>query len=332
VFGAGTVQWSWGLDANHDRGTTPTSHTTDQAMEQATVNLFADMGVQPATLQVGADPNNPRLVAATKSTDLAAPTTTIVSPAQATPATTVPSGVRITITGTASDANGIVAGVEVSVDGGTTWKAAKGTTLWSYDWTPGIPGSATIRARAIDDSGNLEAAGPGTTVSIAQGECPCTSLWRPTAVPTVPSAADGNAVELGVLFNSDIDGFITGIRFYKGATNTGTHVGSLWTESGVRLANAEFTGETNSGWQQVSFSTPVAIAANTVYVASYHTNVGSYSADGGYFATTGVDSPPLHALASAVSGGNGLFAYGATQFPTQTFNATNYWVDVMFTP
>src|SRR3954462_9754695 len=329
VFGAGTVQWSWGLDANHDRGTTPPAHTTDQAMEQATVNLFADMGAQPATLQAGPDANNPRLVAGTKSTDIAAPTTAIVSPAAA---ATVSSGVRITITGTTADLSGVVSGVEVSVDGGTTWKAAKGTTLWSYDWTPGVPGSATIRARAIDDSGNLEAAGPGTTVSIAQGECPCTSLWKPTAVPTVPSAADGNAVELGVLFISDIDGFITGVRFYKGSTNTGTHIGSVWTESGLRLANAEFTGETNSGWQQVSFSTPIAITANTVSVASYHTNVGSYSADGGYFATTGVDSPPLHALQSTANRPNGRFSYGPSQFPVNSFNATNYWVDVVFAP
>ena len=41
VFGAGTVQWPWGLDANHDRAGTP----TDVRMQQATVNLFADMGV-----------------------------------------------------------------------------------------------------------------------------------------------------------------------------------------------------------------------------------------------------------------------------------------------
>src|SRR5262249_5926976 len=151
-----------------DRGTTPTSHTTDQAMEQATVNLLADMGAQPATLQVG-DPDNPRLFAAAKSSDITAPVTTIVSPVMS---ATVSSGVRLTITGTASDLAGVVSGVEVSVDGGTTWKAATGTTLWSFDWTPGVPGSATIRARAIDDSGNLEVAGPGTTVSIQQGECP----------------------------------------------------------------------------------------------------------------------------------------------------------------
>ena len=49
VFGAGTVQWSWGLDGNHDRG----ASTPDPSMQQATVNLFADMGVQPATLADG---------------------------------------------------------------------------------------------------------------------------------------------------------------------------------------------------------------------------------------------------------------------------------------
>ena len=37
----------------------PTSHPPDQAMQQATVNLFADMGAQPSSLQVGADPTRP---------------------------------------------------------------------------------------------------------------------------------------------------------------------------------------------------------------------------------------------------------------------------------
>ena len=51
----------------------------------------------------------------------------------------------------------------------------------------------------------------------------------------------------------------------------------------------------------------MAITANTVYVASYHTNVGHYSHDMNYFASTGVDSPPLHALADGVSGANGVY-------------------------
>ena len=71
-------------------------------------------------------------------------------------------------------------------------------------------------------------------------------------------------------FRSDVAGYVTGVRFYKAAGNTGTHVGNLWSSTGTRLATATFTGETASGWQQVTFSPPVAIAANTVYVASYH--------------------------------------------------------------
>jgi hypothetical protein len=69
VFGAGTVQWSWGLDANHDRAGTPIS----QIMQQATVNLFADMNVQPATVQAG-------LTIASASTDNTAPTVSITTP------------------------------------------------------------------------------------------------------------------------------------------------------------------------------------------------------------------------------------------------------------
>ena len=76
VFGASTVQWSWGLDSNHDRGASP----PDQAMQQATVNLLADMGAQPGSLQLGADPARP-LIAASKSSDTIAPVTVVTSPA-----------------------------------------------------------------------------------------------------------------------------------------------------------------------------------------------------------------------------------------------------------
>src|SRR5439155_25034459 len=141
---------------------------------------------------------------------------------------------------------------------------------------------------------------------------------------------DTGAVELGVKFRADIGGNITGVRFYKGTTNTGTHVGNLWSATGTRLATATFSNETASGWQQVTFGTPVTVTANTTYVASYHTNVGSYGIDTGYFTSAGVDNPPLHALANGVSA-NGVYLYGgASAFPTQTFNAANYWVDVVF--
>jgi hypothetical protein len=222
--------------------------------------------------------------------------------------------------------------VEVSVDNGATWHTANllPSGVWNYEWTPGSPGAANLRSRAFDDSGNLEAASGGVTVSIVPGACPCTSLWRSITVPTVPSAPDNNAVELGTKFYSDIDGFITGVRFYKSTANNGTHVGNLWSLTGTRLATVTFATETPSGWQQAMFSSPVAVTANTTYVISYHTNVGSYAADGTYFATAPIDSPPLHASSSPVAGGNGVFAYGESQFPTSTFNGTNYWVDVVF--
>ena len=70
-------------------------------------------------------------------------------------------------------------------------------------------------------------------------------------------------MELGVRFRSDVAGVITGIRFYKGAQNTGPHTGNLYTATGTVLASATFTNETASGWQQVTFASPVSIAANT---------------------------------------------------------------------
>jgi hypothetical protein len=159
------------------------------------------------------------------------------------------------------------------------------------------------------------------------------TIWPSTAAPGVAADSDTGAVELGVKFRADSSGTITGIRFYKASTNTGTHIGSLWTIAGARLATATFANETASGWQQVNFSSPVAITANTVYVASYHTNVGHYSCDQTYFAGKGVDNTPLHALADGVSGNNGVYAYGSTSaFPTQGWNSSNYWVDVVFNP
>jgi hypothetical protein len=78
------------------------------------------------------------------------------------------------------------------------------------------------------------------------------------------------------------------------------------------------------------FFEPVSITANTTYVASYHTNTGEYSFDANYFANPHTNGP-LTAPSSASSGGNGVYRYGSSNlFPNNTFNANNYWVDVVF--
>ena len=178
---------------------------------------------------------------------------------------------------------------------------------------------------------NIIASGGGIT-GMATTAISGWTIWPGAAVvPLNVSASDENAAELGVKFRSDVDGTITGIRFYKAAANTGAHVGNLWTSTGALLATVIFSNETASGWQQALFATPVAIASNTVYVASYHVNGGHYSADDGYFSGKGVDNAPLHVLADGVSGSNGVYAYGTNSvFPNQTYNAANYWVDVVF--
>jgi hypothetical protein len=104
----------------------------------------------------------------------------------------------------------------------------------------------------------------------------------------------------------------------------------LWSSNGALLASATFTNESASGWQQVTFSSPVSIAANTTYIASYFTG-GHYASDQNYFSGHSVDNAPLHALANGVDGGNGVYMYASSSaFPSNTYNSSNYWVDVVF--
>jgi VCBS repeat-containing protein len=310
VFGAGTVYWSWGLSDNHDLVPTP----SDPRVQQAMVNLLADMGIQPGTLQSG-------LVAATASTDTTAPTSTI------NPISSFTAQSTVTISGTASDlGGGVIGAVEVSTDGGLNWYNAIGDENWTYSWTPQVAGTYTIMSRAVDDSINLEPPSSGRTVVITAP--PYITLFSGSATPEIVNSTDASAVTLGVRFQSSVAGTVSGIRYYKGSQDTGTHTGQLWSSTGTLLANATFTNETTSGWQTLTFATPITLTAGATYVASYHTNVGHYSVSPGYF-TSNVTSGPLTALAN----GNGVYTYGSnTLFPSSTFSGENYWVDVMFNP
>jgi hypothetical protein len=154
------------------------------------------------------------------------------------------------------------------------------------------------------------------------------SIFNSGAIPKYVTWADTNQVQLGIKFQSSVSATVTAIRFYKGAQNLGPHVVSLWSSAGTLLASATSTGETASGWQQVKLPAPVRIAANTSYIAAYHTN-GYYSADPSFFSHL-IANGLLTAPSSSASGGNGLYAYGSSStFPGYTYNATNYWVDVV---
>ena len=217
------------------------------------VNLFADMGVQPGTLEAG-------LVPANKTTDTTKPVSTINAPS-GTPTV----GQAVTITGAASDVGGVVAAVEVSTDSGTSWHRANGDETWSYTFVPATGGSYTIRSRAVDDSVNLSDDTRGRTLTVAGPAY--AGVFTPTAKPVIDIARDPSSVELGVEIQPSVSGTIGGVRFYKGPGNTGTHTGTLWSSTGTQLATATFANESATGWQTVTFASPISVTAGATYVA-----------------------------------------------------------------
>jgi hypothetical protein len=309
VFSAGSVQWTWGLDQEHDGPGAP----ADPRMQQAQVNLLADMGAQPGT-------RDPALAPAAASTDTAGPVVTIASPAEG---ASIPQGSSVTASGSATDTGGIVSGVEVSTDGGASWHPAQGKQNWTYTYIQKGLSSATLKVRAVDDSANIGAAatrslnltGPYTVFG--------------SQVPAVVDSGDGGAYELGLKVTPTVDGFITGVRFYKSTANTGTNVGSLWNSAGQRVASATFAAETASGWQKVLFSQPVAVGAGQTYTVSYTAPRGHYAAKDRQWDSFGFNDPPLTVAGGFASPPAGV--YGSPDaYPTSSYGNGNYYVDAVF--
>ena len=280
------------------------------------------------------------IVNVTVSNDIVPPAVTVVSPTAGATDTALDANVMVTFDEAINPATinattlvlrddiGNLVPATVSYDAGTLTATLNPTNLFSYSSAY----TATVTTGVTDLVGNAMSADfvwSFSTGTAPQLGCPCL-IWSTPVTPTNPSFNDPNAIELGVRFQTDVAGYITGIRFYKGAGNTGLHVANLWDSSGLLLASAVFQSETATGWQQVNFA-PVPVASNTTYVASYHAPNGNYAADSNFFSTAGVDNPPLRALSNAAAGGNGVFAYGPSSFPSNSSNASNYWVDVVFT-
>jgi hypothetical protein len=176
-------------------------------------------------------------------------------------------------------------------------------------------GSATITVTTQD--GNYTATSVITIVIASNTYTLFTSQ-------TPASSATDNACELGMKFTSSQAGQIRKIRYYKPDTESGSHVGRLWSASGTLLTSASFSGETSSGWQEATMSSPFTIVANTTYVVSVNSNNNyAYTANGlGSMITNG----PL----SSIAGSNGVYIYASGSFPTNSHQNTNYFRDVTF--
>ena len=177
-----------------------------------------------------------------------------------------------------------------------------------------------------DIAGNSLAADYTWSFTTAADNCPCTIFGSTTGGSQTVDTGD---YELGVKFRTSINGLITGVRFYKPAGSTGTHTGKLWNSNGTLISSATFV-ETNSGWQEVSFSSPIPVSANTTYIASYSWPGGYYPYQANAFSTTGVTNGPLTVLQSGVDGPNGVYNDTPGLFPQTGGTGANYWVDVVF--
>ena len=145
--------------------------------------------------------------------------------------------------------------------------------------------------------------------------------------PATAACTDTGSVELGMRFKVADDGLVLGVRFYKGPGNAGTHVGTLWSNTGVKMATVNFANETREGWQTARFAKPVQIKAGQLYVVSYLAPRGRYSVNYDFFKSTFTNGP-----ITAPGGANtSVFKYTATSsFPTSSYRSSNYWVDVLF--
>jgi hypothetical protein len=99
------------------------------------------------------------------------------------------------------------------------------------------------------------------------------------------------------------------------------------------LASVRLPTETGPipGWQTATLPTPISISANTTYVAAYYTPNGRYADD--YFGLAkGLARGYLRIPGSSTAGGNGVYYYYGLDFPRFERKASNYYVDVLFTP
>jgi DMSO/TMAO reductase YedYZ molybdopterin-dependent catalytic subunit len=77
---------------------------------------------------------------------------------------TVPAGIRQILTGRSWSGLGAIRRVEVSADGGATWRRARlhkpnlpaAWVRWEIPWTPPAPGAYELRARATDAAGRTQ--------------------------------------------------------------------------------------------------------------------------------------------------------------------------------
>jgi len=174
--------------------------------------------------------------------------------------------------------------------------------------------------------------GVSLAVLVSGGETSAQSISiLGNAVPSDPTGG-GTKVTLGVKFWSSQSGTISAIRFYRAAVSAHGYVASLYSASGTLLGSATLAHESSAvpGWQVANFASPIPVSANTTYIAAYYSGAGKGAGDPQEL-KNGVTNGPLTAPASSAAGGNGVYN-SKNAFPKSSSEASNYYVDVLYTP
>jgi hypothetical protein len=148
-------------------------------------------------------------------------------------------------------------------------------------------------------------------------------------LPNTPNKTDGAGslgdYELGLKFQSFSPGWITAIRHYKSPSETGSHVGNVWTQTGALLGSVNFANESAEGWQSQKLADPLSILANTTYVVSVNCNQ--------FFPITLdalIKSLANEKLLTVADGLNGFYNNTPGGFPDTSFSSSNYFRDIVF--
>ena len=146
--------------------------------------------------------------------------------------------------------------------------------------------------------------------------CPCSIFDPARRAGTAGRQRRPRRSRSGVKFRADVDGYITGMRFYKGPANTGTHVGHLWTPRRPEARRGDVHLRDRLGLAAGDVRPPVAVTRRDAPTSPRTTRRrGGYALDEPYFGVTASTNPPLHALANGIDGGNGVYRYGDSALP-----------------
>ena len=138
-------------------------------------------------------------------------------------------------------------------------------------------------------------------------------------------------------FYSSINGLITGVKYYRSAVMSGNHIGLIYGINGSGpYGSVTFATSSTTGWQTANFASPIVATAGVPYVVAVYNADGNYQSTLSAF-TSNITNAPLTipangTVVNSTTIKNGLYVYSTTSpvFPTNTFQSTNYWVDVIF--